>query len=100
MLRKMIPEWQASAQRAQNEWYANNLVLMALSRQNKNLDRAERSNAEKWVLYLSAFDFSGLVSGFVLFEQDRREQVIQLTYRAGANETLVVLKDRGMKMGA
>jgi hypothetical protein len=30
------------------------------SKQNKNPNVAEKSNAEKWVLYLSAFDFSAL----------------------------------------
>ena len=33
------------------------------SEQNKNPDMAEKSNAEKWVLYLSAFDFSALRIG-------------------------------------
>jgi len=35
------------------------------SEQNKNPDVAEISNAEKWVSYLSAFDFSALRSGFI-----------------------------------
>ncbi len=39
----------------QNCWH-----LFILS-QNKNPDMAEISNAEKWVLYLSAFDFSATI---------------------------------------
>jgi len=35
------------------------------SEQNKNPDVAEISNAEKWVSYLSAFDFSALKAGLV-----------------------------------
>jgi hypothetical protein len=35
------------------------------SKQNKNPELAERSNAEKWVVYLSAFDFSALRIGFI-----------------------------------
>jgi hypothetical protein len=35
-----------------------NLIVVARSKQKKNLELAETSNAEKWVQYLSAIAFS------------------------------------------